>query len=59
MNADQIALNILGTLMSQRFSDWYQYGNFDNFISGGENPPTRDEILEEIKGMFRLNDKDK
>lgn len=45
---------ILATLESQKFADWYNTGNFDKYISGDAPTITKEEILAEIKKLFRL-----
>lgn len=57
----QMAEKILSTLEGQRFTDWYNNGEFDAFITGDlthdlECTPTqaRERILEQIIRLFRL-----
>jgi hypothetical protein len=52
-----IAKNILNTLQSQRFADWYNGGRFEDYISrcGPENEQiTKEEICEDIIKLFKL-----
>ena len=68
MNSDQIAEQIYRGLNTSVFAQWYGLddsrpelttgGRFDIHIQGGmpgEHRPTKEEILEDIKKLFRLN----
>ena len=54
-----IASTILNRLESRRFSEWYNTGNFDKYITHeNDTVPYQEQklfILEEIKGMFGLD----
>lgn len=46
-----LAEKLIWLFGSQKFFDWYNTGRFYDYISGAENPPTKDEILKEIHEM--------
>lgn len=50
-----IAEMILSTLERQKFTDFYNTGDFDRYIRGEEDAKSRDEILEEIVKLFRIS----
>ena len=54
MNADQQAEKILNTLELQRFADWYNSGRFNAYISGDLPTVSKEDIINDIKRMFRL-----
>ena len=54
MNADQLAEKILNTLERQWFADWYNTGNFDKYISGDLPPVSKEQIIADVKKMFKL-----
>ncbi len=49
----QIAVKILDALEKERFSQWYQK-EFESYISGDPEAKLKDEILEDIVKLFRL-----
>lgn len=53
MNAKEKALaeRILKMLEGQRFADFYASA-MDDYISGGDNPPSKEEILEKIHQLI-------
>lgn len=53
MGEDNKVQSIFDTLTTQRFYDWYM-GKFDDWISGEENAPTKEEILKDIKQLFHV-----
>jgi hypothetical protein len=55
MNPDAIAELILKGLMRQSFYDFHNDGLFALYIDGDpQKPITREEILKEIKHIFRI-----
>jgi hypothetical protein len=52
----KLAEHILNRLEGQRFADWYNTGNFNDYISGsrarGLPLLTREQILDDITKMF-------
>ncbi len=55
MTKEQVAIQVLNILESQRFADWYNMGRFDSYLTGGDiNAPTKEEILIDIIKLFRF-----
>jgi hypothetical protein len=52
--ANKTAMEILNTLEGQRFADWYNTGKFDHFIRDDLPTITQEEIIKDIKRLFRL-----
>jgi hypothetical protein len=48
------AMEILNALEGRRFADWYNTGKFNAYISGELPQVTKEEIIEDIKRLFRL-----
>ena len=46
---------ILNGLEKEEFKVWHDDGVFIDYIEGGEDCKTREEILEDIKQLFRLS----
>jgi len=44
--------NILNRLSSQKFSEWYNSGNFDRWIRGELPSVTDEQIQKEIESLF-------
>lgn len=49
---------IRDALESQRFFDWYTK-DFDSYLVGDTNCKTKEQILEDIRRIFRLETGDK
>ena len=47
-------MEILNALEGRRFADWYNTGKFNAYISGELPQVTKEEIIEDIKRLFRL-----
>jgi hypothetical protein len=54
MNNDEIANKIYEALNKQAFADWYNDGRFDSHITGELHCPSKEEIIADIKKIFRL-----
>lgn len=48
----EVLEKVLRMLERQTFADWYNSGRFDTYITGGENVPSRDEILKDLSNML-------
>jgi len=48
----KIIRNILNRLTSQKFSEWYNNGNFDRWVSGGPTVVSNEEILQDVEHLF-------
>jgi len=46
------AEHILATLGKQKFYDWYTAGDYDLWITGCENAPSKEVILKYIEDKF-------
>lgn len=51
---EEQAEQILSTLERQKFADWYNSGNFDNYISGDLPPVLKEQIIQDIIKLFQL-----
>jgi len=56
MNKQQLIEKIFQALQRQKFADWYNTGNFDNWIRKDFGAPTDDEIKADIARFFGLTD---
>lgn len=60
MTKQEVVRKIYNTITSNRFERWYgEGGNFDAYLTGDNRdgtaePPTEDQILEEIEKLFSL-----
>jgi hypothetical protein len=55
MNPDEIAEKILEGISKQKFYDWYNEGNFSEYIDPPEKRViTKEKILKDIKKLFSL-----
>lgn len=45
--------NILNTLVSHDFDKWYEK-DFLDFVKGETNAPSREQILKDIKDLFKV-----
>ena len=52
---DLIAEQILSALSKRDFATWFATGDWDSYISADEDAPSREEILNQIKNLFKLN----
>lgn len=55
MKTEEQILNVLST---QAFADWFtedRRGNFDRWIQGDPDAPTKEEILEDIRRFFQID----
>jgi hypothetical protein len=50
----EIAEKILTMLERQRFADWYNDGQFNDFITSAEPKPSREDVLLEIVRLAKL-----
>ncbi len=55
MNPNDTAEKIYATLLSFRFEEW-QAGPLDAHFVGADTAPSKAEILEDIKRIFRLTE---
>ena len=55
MNKKQLAEVILEGLERQRFNDWYDGGDFEDYITGEKGAPSKEKILEDILRLFNLD----
>lgn len=44
---------IYNLLMRQSFDDWYK-GDFNSYIMGEKDAPSKEEIIEDIRDFFQL-----
>lgn len=55
MNNEEIAETIYNTLTKQSFYDWYcEDGDFEKYIAGDEDAKSKEQILEDVKTLFKL-----
>ena len=56
MESDKLAELIFEAISKQRFADFYLEGMFDSYISGMDEGVTKEQVIEEIKKLFKIED---